>query len=464
MPTRFLAFALLAAGNLPAQVKLPAHTKQVLPSGATLILLRKPDVPMVTVRALFRGGAEAEPAGKAGLASLTAELVRRGAAQLSNDQINEQLDSLGANLMTGVNRQASFVSLETTSRTAAKALEVFSAILTSPSFPDAEFKKLLTQRLDASKAAKDNPGMAIGQYFGPFLFPASHPYSRPLNGDEVTLAGITRDDVIAFHKASWNSRNLILLAAGDIDEKAMAAQLGALAGALPRGEAFRPADAPALRFDAPRLLLVDKPDATQTYFRIAMPGIARSSPDRVALMVVNTLFGGRFTSMLNDELRVNSGLTYGAGSQIEMNRLAGVIAINTYTRTDATVKAIDLCVDLLHRLREKGLTADQLQSAKNYIKGNYPLDELETADQIAALLGDIELFGLNRGEVDDLFSTIDSITLEKANAIARHYYVESNLQFLLVGNASKIQDGVKKYAPRMKVLSVKEPGFTVPAF
>ena len=108
------------------------------------------------------------------------------------------------------------------------------------------------------------------------------------------------------------------------------------------------------------MLLIDKPDATQTYFIIAQPGIDRRNPDRERLELVNTVFGGQFLSMLNEELRVNTGLTYGAGSQVEQTRLPGAIAISTYTKTDTTARAIDLALEVLKRLNERGLTPQQL--------------------------------------------------------------------------------------------------------
>ena len=132
------------------------------------------------------------------------------------------------------------------------------------------------------------------------------------------------------------------------------------------------------------------------------------------MLLINTLFGGRFTSMLNDELRVNSGLTYGAGSTLELNREPGALAISTYTRTETTAKAMDMAIDVLKRLNEKGINAEQLASVKAYVKGTYPTRNLETADQLANILGDLEVFGLNRGEVDDMFSSIDGVTLERA--------------------------------------------------
>lgn len=205
--------------------------------------------------------------------------------------------------------------------------------------------------------------------------------------------------------------------------------------------------------------MIDKPDATQTYFRIAQPGISRTDADRTTLLLINTLFGGRFTSMLNDELRVNTGLTYGANCLLDVAREPGAITISTYTRTDTTAKAMDLALEVLKRLHEKGISAEQLASVKAYVKGTYPTRSLETADQLANLLGEMEVFGLNRGEVDDLFSRIDSVTLERANAAAKKWYGTENLTFVVLGNAAKIRDSVKKYAPGMNEVSIKTPGF-----
>jgi predicted Zn-dependent peptidase len=425
-----------------------------------MVLLPKKDVPMITVRALFRGGMELDPPGAAGLGSITAELLRRGSTTRTADEFSEQLDFIGASFNSGIDEQSASVSMEFPAKESARALELLGDALLRPQFPEAEVKKVLTQRIDAAKGTKDNPGQAIALYFRSFFFGATHPYGRPPAGDETTLPNITRTQIVDRHKRAYCGRNLILVGAGDLDPVAFGAQLQKLAGALPAGEAhvwLKDAAIPERK--QARLLLVDKPDATQTYFRIAQPGIHRTHPDRVALALVNTLFGGRFTSMLNDELRVNSGLTYGASSQVQRDRLPGAIVINTYTKTETTVEAIDLALTILRRLRDQGISAGQLASTKAYVKGNFPTNSLETADQLAGILSQIELFGLNRGEVDDYFSQIDAVTVEKANEVARRWLRDENLQFCLLGNAAKIKDDVAKYAPGMKVIPITAPGF-----
>jgi predicted Zn-dependent peptidase len=209
------------------------------------------------------------------------------------------------------------------------------------------------------------------------------------------------------------------------------------------------------------MAIVDKPDATQTEIRIGLPGIERTHPDRVTLWVVNTLFGGRFTSILNDELRVNSGLTYGAGSNFERNRLPGRISISTFTATENTAKTLDMAMELVKRLAEKGVNAEQLASAKAYIKGTYPSEHLETADQLADIIGEIELFGLNRGEVDDLFSRIDAVTPDQANGIARRYFGQASPAVLLLGNSAKFKETVSKHDPNPVVVPITKPGLRV---
>jgi len=463
MSRRVLILSLLAVSAF-GQAKLPPFTKQTLPNGATLILLKKPDVPLVSVRAIFRGGAEAESAELSGISNITAELVRRGTAKRSSEQFSLELDSLGATLGGGSSRGSATLYAEFLARTQDRALDLFSDVLLNPTFPEAEVKKVLAQTADTVRSAKDNPNAAIARYFSAFYFPANHPYHRGGVANEDSLKLINRDQIVAFHKRTYVGRNLILIAAGDFDPARLGVELTKIASALPAGTQFQPAKVEDPKFDSARLLFVDKPDATQTYFRIAMPGVSRTSRDLVALEIVNTLFGGRFTSMLNDALRVNSGLTYGASCQVDRDRVTGAIAINTYTRTDTTEKAVDMALDILKTLRNKGIDAAQLASAKAYIKGGFPTQSLETADQLAAVLGDLEIYGLNKGEIDDYFSKIDSITLEQANAVARKYFVETNLQFVLLGNASKVPGALTKYAPKSKTVSIREPGFESPAF
>ena len=205
-------------------------------------------------------------------------------------------------------------------------------------------------------------------------------------------------------------------------------------------------------------MLVDKPDSTQTFYYIGNLGIAANNPDRVYIDVVNTLFGGRFTSMLNSELRVNSGLTYGAQSWFSRRKTKGPFRISSFTRNETTEKAIDLTLDILKRFHENGITDEQLESAKNYIKGQFPTD-IETTDQLAATIAELEFHGLDATEINDMYAKIDRMTVADARSVIRQYFPMENLVLVLIGKASDIGDVVKKYAPRVDQKSITDSGF-----
>ena len=461
--SRVLSFV-LATAALTAQtprVRLPQYTREVLENGVTLDLAPRPGVPLVSVVALIKGGAESDPPEMAGLARSTAELLRRGAGARTADRFSEDLDFIGASYSAGVDAQSTTISMEFLSKDTDRALDLLAGAVLRPTFPEAEVQKALSEEIEQAKAVKDSPMAAASLYYQTFFFGPRHPYGRPARGDEITLQRIQREDIAACHARMYTGANLVVVAAGDFDPVDMRARLGKAFGAAPAGKPYDwQQDRPPATGQGPRLLLVDKPDATQTYFWIGAPGIHRTHPDRVAAWIVNTLFGGRFTSMLNEELRVNSGLTYGASSRVDENRLTGRVSLFTYTRTEDTAKAIDMALDVLRRLREKGVSAEQLVSAKAYLKGMYPAERLETSDQIASVLAELELFGLPRGEIDDLFARVDAVTVEQANDAIRKHFGAGDLTFTLVGNAAKIRDAAKKYTPHVVEIPIAAPGFS----
>jgi Predicted Zn-dependent peptidases len=454
-----LAAVLLFASVAAAAVKLPPYTRRVLPNGAVVDVMPRRDVPLITLRVIVKGGAESDPAELPGLASVVAEMLRHGTAKRTAEQFSNELDELGATLSAESDDQSTSITIEFLAKDFEAGLDLLRDAVLSPTFPEAEVKKVIAQRIDGVKSVKDSPQSAAGQYYRAFFFGSRHPYGRL--PDESKYAQITRARIAEYHKRMYAGKNLIVIAAGDVDAAAAGSRIAAVFGKAPEGRPYVWAQAPPPASQSSRLAIVDKPDATQTYFYIAQPGIPRNHPDRIPLWIVNTLFGGRFTSMLMQELRVSSGLTYTASSRFDTSHLTGGLVIVSYSETANTVKAIDLALEVVRRLREKGITASQLASAKTYIKGVYPTDRLETPDQLAETLGEIELNDLSRSEVDDLFARIDAVSLEKANEMVRRYYNLDNLTFLLLGNAEQFRTAAKKYAPNVFEVPVTRMGFSI---
>jgi predicted Zn-dependent peptidase len=450
---------LLTALSLSAQIKMPPFQKTVLPNGATLMLMQKRDLPLISVRVTAKGGAEAEPEGRAGLASLASDLLTQGTKTRSREALAVEVDDLGARLSAFSGRQSSTVFMEFLAKDTTKALAILEDTIKNPLFAEEEFRRLVARRLDSIKAGRDQPQGVVNEQYMAFFYGPDHPYGKPRAGDEASVRAMKRDEVAAFHQRLFVGKNLIVTVTGDFEPSAMEAKMKSLVGTLPPGEPYVWKKYPPVKpASSPRLLLIDKPDATQTYFIIGQPGLERTHPDRTTIDLVNTLFGGRFTSMLNDSLRVDSGLTYGAGSTVEQDRLPGSIYISTFTKNESTAKAIDLALAQLVKLRTTGLNAEALASAKAYLKGSYPTSKLETSDQLANVLTEFELFGLNRGEVDDLISRIDSVTLEQANAVAKRYYRTEGLVFVLVGKAAEIRQSIGKYAQEMVEIPITRTG------
>jgi predicted Zn-dependent peptidase len=458
MMARWSLIALVSCASLFGQLKLPPYSRTVLPNGVVVDLLPRTGVPLVGFRILVKGGVEAEPANLAGLASVTAQLLRKGTSKRSADQFSEELDFLGGTFQSGDSPQSSVTTIsgEFLKKDFDRGLDLMTDAVLHSTFPEPEVHKALSQRVDAAKAMKDNPQGAIGAYFAAYFFGPNHPYGHP--PDEITLGRIQRQQIVDLHDRVYCGKNMVVIVTGDFDPESAAGKIRETFAGVASGQAFEWTK--AARPSAPsNLLLVDKPDATQTYFYIAQPGIDRKNPDRVKLLLVNTLFGGRFTSMLNEALRVNSGLSYGANCLLQRVRLPGGIVITTYTKTDTTEKAIDMALDVLKQLSEKGITAEQLASVKAYIKGTFPTQQLETTDQLSNVLADMELYGLGKDEIDDFFSRIDSASLDDINATARKYYKPDHLTFVLLGNAAKIRQVAAKYAPKVTEVSVNKPGF-----
>lgn len=438
-------------------LKLPPYKKVKLKNGMTLLLMEQKEVPIISFNYIIRAGSIADPAGKEGVASLTAGLLRKGTKTRSADQISAELDFIGGLLGAGATFDYTGGTAEFIKKDINKGLELLADVLLNPTFPQDEVAKLLKQRIDGIKSNKDQAQGVIGTYYNAYLF-GSHPYGRPTGGDEKSLATITRDDVQKFYQGYYSPSSTIMAVVGDFDSAEMERMITEKFGAW----AAKPAPTAQLAEPTPvagkRLLLIDKPDSTQTFYQIGNVGINRTNPDRVYIEVVNTLFGGRFTSMLNSELRINSGLTYGARSSFDERKVRGPFVISTFTRNQTTERAIDMTLDVLKRLHEKGITEEELRSAKNYIKGQFPPD-IETTDQLAGLIAELEFYGLDENEINNYYAKIDSMTLADARRVIKQHFPLDNLVFVLIGKADEIGAVAKKYAPKVDTKTITQQGF-----
>jgi zinc protease len=452
----FLGSSLIGAAEAQS-IKMPAHEKIVLKNGLTLLLMEKHGVPIVSLAALIKSGAAADPVGQEGVASQTAQLLRKGSKKRSAQQFAADLDFIGGSFESGASADFSIISVEFLTKDLNKGLDLFTDALLQPTFPQEEVDKSLAQSLDGVRGSKDDPRQVLSAYYDAYLY-GGRGYGRSAEGDEISLTKITRDSIAKFYAANYAPGNTILAISGEFNSVELRKKLEDTLGAWP-AKAVAPVAIPAIApAKGKRLLLVDKADATQTYFAFGNVATAVGDPDRVAIRVVNTIFGGRFTSMLNEAMRVESGLTYGVRSSFDPRKEPGPFGIYTFTKNDSTVQAMDMALAVLHKLHKDGISAEQLASAKSYIKGQFP-PTIETSRALAERIASDEFYGLDDSEVNQLEARIDAVTLESARQVIQKHFPEENLVFVLIGKASAIAPAVAKYAEKQDGREITAPGF-----
>ena len=449
---------LLSAAVLAQGVTLPAVERVELGNGVVIVLLEKRDVPLVGLEAVIRGGAVSDPDGRAGMASLLAGLLEKGAGERNAAEFAEAIDSVGGVLSATSGLESITISGEFLARDAGLMIELLIDMLRSPTLNDVEVSKLRDRRIDFIRAAKDGDPRRLTPIYGAAFLFGQHPYGAPVYGAEESLARISPAAVRGYYRDYFGADRLIISIAGDIDASAM---LEKLTNAFSDWDA---ATAPLPVYDAPvpavgrRVLLIDKPGATQSYFWIGNVGVSMNYVSRAELDIANTLFGGRFTSMLMEELRTKAGLTYDARSSLRRPSKAGSVAIISSTKTENTAEAIDLALSLLTKLRDDGVADDMIVSGKNYILGQFP-PRFETAEQLASQFATLEAHGLDESYINDYGEAIASADGASIRSVIKDVYPEpDNLVFAIIGDADLLREQVARYGD-VTEMPITDPHF-----
>lgn len=452
---------LASATSLAApSFQLPAYEKLQLDNGLTVYLLPQHEVPLLTVQVTVKAGAVLDT--KPGLADLTSQSLMLGADTLTKAQVAETVDFLGASLNTSSDQEYSRVTASFMAKDSDKMLDLVKATLLTPKFANDEFDKLKQRQLAAMDNAKQSPREMIDAYFMKQLY-GKHPYGHQAVLDSDAMKKIKLTDVRNFYQQYYQPDNSAIAVVGDFEPAVMKTKLSQLFSNW-RGKTS--GKMPDLTKELPTLsqtnvLVVDKPDAIETTFMIGGMGVPQSNPDYVGISVINTILGGRFTSWLNDELRVNSGLTYGARSSFNRFGVSGTFAISTFTKKSSTEQAIDLALKTYQKLFEQGLDQATLDSAKAYVKGQFP-PRYETNGALASLLSGMFVYGYDERYINDFQQKVDSLTLEESKRLITQYFPKQHLQFVLVGNASEIAPIAAKYGT-VRIADIKAGKFATTA-
>lgn len=449
-----LAHSALAADG---EFRLPQFETTKLANGLTVYLMERHNSPLVTVSLVLKAGAIVD--GKqAGLAQLTNDALRLGSAKFNKEKVDYTFDFKGAQLENASGLEKSLLYADFAQEDSDTLLPIFADVVQNPAFDAVEFEKLRSRKVADLTRAKESPRNVTQAYFNRMLF-GEAAYGHAVSGTEKSVAALQTSDVQQFHQRYYRPDNAAVIVVGDFKPAVMREKISQLFGQWKAGTEKLPVatNLGQVQADKARVWLVNKADARETTFLFGGKGIARNDPDFVALQVINTVLGGRFTSWLNDELRVNSGLTYGAGSNFTTFTQTGSFFVSSFTANDTTAAALDLGVKTYRRLWDKGIDSATLESAKAYIKGQYP-PRFETNQQLALLLSDMFVSQVGREQIDHFTRDVNSLTPAKAKQLIDKHFPRENLQFLLIGKADVIRPIAAKYG-EMTQIDITADGF-----
>jgi zinc protease len=428
--------ACLVAGALPAAAEV-AIQEVTSDKGVTAWLVEDYSVPIVAIRFSFSGGNTQDPPGKEGLSELMSRLFDEGAGDLDAEGFQTKLDDAGAEMRFGAGRDTIYGSMRMLAEKRDEALDLLELAVEKPRFDAAPVDRIRSQMVAGIVASAKDPDTEAQVKWAEALYGA-HPYARPDDGTEKSLATITAEDLSAYHKAVFARDTLKVAVVGAIDAETLKRKLDELFGDLPEKSNLRPVTNVDLNLGQEVRVDYDLP---QTSLQLAYPGVSRDAPDFFAAYLMNHILGGgTFTSRLFDEVREKRGLAYSVGSSLVTNKYSSGLVISTGTRSDRAPETLQVMRDVIRRMAEDGPTEAELAAAKKFVVGSYALNNLDTSTAIAATLLSLQEQGLGIDYIERREALIDAVTLDQVKAVSRKLLL-AEPALLVVGPAFKETNG-----------------------
>lgn len=427
-------------------IHMPVQHERRTTSGLTVIVAERGPIPLASIRLVIPGGSAVERPEKAGLADFTTRLLRRGAGGLDADALNEAVEFVGANLSMGASEDQVDLAITTPADHVPAMLEVLGKLVSEPAFAEEEVVSARDRTVARILNDLDDPGALAERAFTQAMW-GDHPYGHEVVGTPTSVGSFTREDVVTFHRDHLGPKVALLVVVGAVEPDAVhAAAERAFARWTGGPDEVSPPLSRERAAAAGQIILVDKPEQTQTQVRLGAMTLPKSHPDYHAAVVANCVLGAGFTSRLVDEIRVNRGLSYGVSSYIAPQRGGSCFGVDTFTKTSSTREIIDVALREVERLRTRGLTQAELDKAKTYLCGLYPL-RLEVNESISGGIADIRLSKLAPDWVERYRELIQGVTRAQAVAAARAHLMKDPPAIVLVGNAAQVQPQLKGLGP-----------------
>ena len=417
------------------EVKFPPYAVKTLPNGLQVIAVSHHEQPAVTVRLIVRAGAAQDPTDKPGVAALAATLLDQGTTTKSAAQIANAVDSIGGAMGTGAGTDLSFINAVVMKDGLNVALDMVADVAQHPAFAPDEIERQRQQSLSGMQVSYEDPEFLANVVFDRLIY-GFHPYGRPQSGTPQSIAALTRDDLLAFHRKWFGANNAILAIVGDVtaDEAFAGAERAFGKWARAEVEVLEKTDPPT---PTRRLVIVDRPGAVQTEIRVGNVAIPRKHDDYMALDLASKVLGGEGANRLFRVLRSERGLTYGASADFNALKQSGDIVAQTNTKSETTGETLRLIVDEIWKIQRDRVGEAELGGAKEYLTGSFPLT-IETPSQIALQILNAVFFGLDMNELQTYRERVNGVRVDDVQRVSRAYLHPDRLTIVLVGDAASI--------------------------
>jgi len=404
-------------------------------------------LPLISIGIGTRNSALHDAEGLEGLSRLTARLMRRTGGGRDPQAIDTEIDSLGASISADVSHSVTLFQGTVIRRSLDAFMQLVTDILARPGLAESELSRLVRETSAELVETLDDDRSLARRWFRKRLF-GEHTYSRSLNGTSATLSNIRLEHVVACARRLAAQDGLVFAFSGDIDAETADRYAQELTAAAPPG--------PELTDNVPdpvvppgrRLILVDKPERTQTQILIGGLGTHPADPDHTALSVGNTIFGGTFTARLTQEVRSKRGWSYGAYSSFPIDRRRQGFNLWTFPKAEDAAPCIALELELLHALRDGGVTKKELGWVKRYLTRSHAF-AIDTPSKRIGLALDELLYDLPARYHQDYLARIASVTLEEVNAALQSRISDEDLLIVVVGTASELRDKIEAVIPNL---------------
>jgi zinc protease len=447
-----------AAGSLdrtkvpgPAPVRpfqFPDWTEHRLSNGLPVIIVERHRNPVVSFRYILKGGADTDPMGKAGRASLATDLWTKGTSKHTASQIDETVEFYGAVLRAGTDRNSAELAMNAASEHFGTLLPLAAEVALGPTLPEAEVVQARDLAVTDLKQAADKVGDLADRALMAQMFP-NHPYGQMAQGSVASVSGLTRADLQAFFAENLQPANAMIVVSGDVQPKALLTKLESLFGKTKAGKAVQthvPATKPTSKMT---ITVIDKPGAVQSALRVAAPGLTPKDKDVDSWEVANAILGGLFTSRLNANLREAKGYTYGAGSRYTRWEQPGYVAARTSVETKYTVPAVSEILKEFDRMRKEPVPAEELAKAKAYLIGTFP-GRFETAADVAEAVTNLKLLNLPVDSVRKYRERVNAVSVADVQRVSKRFLDPARLTLIIAGDAKATQ-GLQAYGPVVTV-------------